>query len=132
MTARFLFDGLARDAPHQVDAELEALAVHVVRERLKPCAVGSGGEAVDSGQQAAPFVHHELGVPPVVVAGGIRLIPLDVHYDVLPPVGLEVLGHVVCVGLGLCLGHGGGKAVPTVPAHGRGCSPGVEGEALNR
>src|SRR5688572_5528371 len=47
-----------------------------------------------------------------------RLVPLDVHHDVLPAERLQLGGHIVGLSFGLLLGNRGGEVVPAVPAHG--------------
>ncbi len=121
-----LLPGLARDAAHHVDAELEALRVHVVGERLEAGATGGGGEAVGRGQHAAPLVHDVRGGGVVVKPGGVGLIPLDVHRDEVPAVGQQVGRQVVGLGLGALLVDRGAVEIPAVPAHHGALGPGVK------
>ncbi len=53
---RFCVDDLARNAAHDVDAELEALGVNPVGEWLESGIVGGGGESGRIGDEDAVFV----------------------------------------------------------------------------
>ena len=116
-------------AAHQMDAELQPLAVHVVGQGTEAHAVGGGGEAVERGGIAAVLVIHVDGIGLVVAAGLVVLHePADVHHHVLPAVGGQMLRHVVRIGLHFALHHGRPVAVPRVPTHRRGQCPFLERE----
>ena len=111
--------GLPRNAAHDMDAELQAERVNVAGQRLEAFPVSRRRKPVDGRDQAAVFVHVEMRLGIVPARARVWLRPLDIHDDVLPAVGEQVLRHVAGVGLDLCLGHRGAIAVPTVPAHRR-------------
>src|SRR5438876_5508835 len=83
-------DRLSRNTAHDVDAELQAFAVHVIGKMLEPRPVRRRGKAVDGGKQAAILIHRKLGTWSVIVALRIGLVPLDVDDDVLPSVAGEI------------------------------------------
>ncbi len=97
MIGRFSANRLARNAAHDVDAELESLAMHVIGERLNPTPFFADGKPILRRQQAAPGIHRELRALAIIETPRLRLIPLDVHDDVLPSVTRELRGH--CVGV---------------------------------
>ena len=107
----------AGHAAHDVDAELQAQAVDIIRQGLEACAVCGGGEAVHGGEETAIFVHIQGGEGLILVIERSGLIPLDVHHHILPAVVLQVLGHVVRILADDILGNSGAVAVPAVPAH---------------
>ena len=112
---------LAGDAAHDVDAELQAHGMDLIRNRLEALAARAAGEAVFSRDLAAVFIEAKLGEGAVFpfLRAGQRLGPLDVAHNVLPAVLLHVVAHIAGVRHELLFRHIGGKAVPAVPAHGR-------------
>ena len=108
----------AGHAAHDMDAELEPEAVHIVRQGLEAGAVRCAGEAVHRRHQPPVGVHLQRREGDIGMAGGGGLIPLDVHHDVLPAKGGQTAGHLVGVAADDVLGDGGAVAVPAVPAHG--------------
>ena len=111
--------GHAGHTAHDVDAELQPQGVHIVCQGLEACAVCSGREAVHGGEEAAILVHRQGREGLIGVVDGGGLVPLDVHHDVLPAIGPEMLGHVFRILADDILGDGSAVAVPAVPAHGR-------------
>ena len=109
----------AGHSAHDVDAELQPQAVDIVRQRFEARAVRGAGEAVDRGGQPAVFIHGQLGKRLVAVVDGGGLVPLDVHHDVFPAEGFQLLRHVLRVAADDALRDGCTVAVPAVPAHGR-------------
>ena len=117
-------DRLPWDPAHDVNSELQALAVHVVRQRLETRTVCRGRKPVHGWHQAAELVHGKRGPGLVVVSLRIRLVPLDVDDNVLPPIFREMLRHPVGVGLDLRFADRGAVGIPTIPAHRRSRSRG--------
>ena len=116
---RVAFHRLARNAAQQMQPELQTVAMHVIRERLEAQAVRGGGKFFQHRPEPAPFIHRHLRMRRVFKALRLRLVPLDVHDDVLPAVRGQFLRHVIRVGLGKLLGDGATEGIPTVPAHRR-------------
>src|SRR5664280_2620881 len=50
--------------------------------------------------------------------GGLGVVPLDVHDDILPAVGLQVLRHEVRVCFRQSFRHCAAEAIPAIPAMG--------------
>ena len=115
-------DGAARDAAHDVDAELQAERVNRVGQRLETRAVSGGGKAVGRGNHAAEGVHRErgvgAGVAVVVMRAGVG--PAVVHDDGVPADGEHLVREVMGVRQHLGLDDVVAKAVVAVPAHRRG------------
>ena len=114
----------ARDAAHDVDAELEAKAVHIVGQRAEAPAPGRGREARRVRLKAAVLVHGVVAEGDVLelrTAGpGVLGVPLDVNDDILPAIGLELPRQHLGIGAHVGFGHGRVVIVVAVPPHRRG------------
>ena len=117
---RVLFNRLPRNAAHDVNSKFQAFAVDVIGERLESLAVGRGGKAIHGGQQAAVFIHRQLRAGSVIVALGVRLVPLNIDDNKLPAMARQIARHCVSIGFHLCFSDPCAVAIPAVPAHGRG------------
>jgi hypothetical protein len=112
-----VFDDLAGNAADDMNAELEALGVHPVGERLEARAVGRRRETVHGGNEDA------VGVPDVLLSGHVfaeRIIHVPAFVDdgILPA---ELAQAGEDGGVGAVVGFIDGEAVgvPAVPAQRR-------------
>ena len=114
------------NASHDVDAEFQAQGVDLIRQRLEAGSSRTGGELDGAGKEPSVAIHLIAAKGDVLKfiphGGSIVGVPLDVHHDVFPAVGLQMLCHVFCVGKDLRFGDVGIVVVVAVPAHrGPGC-----------
>ena len=114
-------------SPHQMDAELQSLAVHIVGQGAETHPVGSRRETVERRGVTPPFVVHVDGIGLVVPSRLVVLHkPTDIHHHVFPTVNGQLLCHVIGIGLHFVLHYGGAVTIPRVPTHRRGQRPLLE------
>ena len=112
-----------RHSAHDVDAEFQPQRMDIIRQRLEALSARRRRESPRRGLQAPVFIHRQFSKRLISVARRGRLIPLNVHNDVLPAELLQVLRHVRRVLPHGCLVHRRAVAVPAVPSHrGRLCN----------
>ena len=114
---------LARDAAHDVNPELQSLAVDIICERFEPLAARRRRKPVRGGKQPPVIVHRHFQIAFVVaIRDRMRIVPVEVHDHVLPAQAREMLVHIIGVSFHLFLRHVAAITVIAVPAHGRGRS----------
>ncbi len=121
-------DGDARDAAHDVDAELEAERVDIVAEGLEAGGVVFRARRDGRRKARGDWDVAAVGVDLVLQLVGVRAVlrvleePALIDDGVVPTGGLEVFVEDLDVGAELVFGDGEAVGVPAVPAHGRGRS----------
>ncbi len=110
-------DRVLGNAPHDVEAEFQALGVHPLGQRLEAAVTAGGWKAGRHGNQQAVLVEHILPVLQLV-AKGVAHVPAFIDHRISPPVGAQ-LGQLCRVGLEVGLIDGETEGIPAVPAHGR-------------
>ena len=113
-----LMGGHAGKTAHDMDAELETEAVHILGQRAESGPVSGGRKTVFSRLETSVCVHAQRGKGDILVRGCAGLIPLNVHDNVFPAVLFEVFGHEPGIAAHCFFRHCGAIAVPAVPAHG--------------
>ena len=92
----------------------------IVRNGAKALAPGCAGKAVLRRQQTPIVVHTNRGKIVILIALCLRLVPLNVAHQGVPPKGQQVRRHKAGVLPQGFLRYAGAVAVPAVPPHRRG------------
>jgi len=111
---------LAGNAPHNMNTKAQTQRMAIVRNGAKALAPGCAGEAVFRRQQTTVVVHTNRGKIVVLIALCLRLVPLNVAHQGVPPIGQQVRRHKAGVLPQGFLRYAGAVAVPAVPPHRRG------------
>ena len=118
-TGVLIFDSLGGETAHDVDTELEAKGMHIVRQRLEPIPTYGRWEPIRGRDRPAELVQAHRGRPVSQVGVILRHLPAYVNDYVLPTVLVQACRHNTSVGFDLVLGHQATEAVVAVPPHRR-------------
>ena len=106
-------------ASHNVNPEFQTQRVNILRERRKALSARRRRKSVLGGYHPRILVDTKVGERVIFVTVSRRLVPLDVHHDILPTVLLKIFRHKFGVGAYGSLIYRSSVAVPAVPPHGR-------------